>query len=212
MGSLLGHQWAQRLIKRVHDIITAIRASHRPKALLEEIAKKMGITRMLITSNKTRFTSVHASIESVLRLQPALQELARQHAECLSDQLLEWLSDEMFFIMIEQLCKILEPFTLVIQAVQAACATVADVTCYWLYLAKMISQLPLQSIDSAFRKWCCIAFNMRQAEMLTPMCKLALFLHPTVQRCTCWQLKLVGGDLCGGWSAVAASWQASTAD
>ena len=87
-------------------------------------------------------------------------------------------SDDMFFIMIKQLCKILEPFTLVIQAVQAACATVADVTRYWLYLAKMISQLPFQSIDSAFRKWCCIAFNMRQAEMLTPMCKLTLFLRP----------------------------------
>ncbi|KAL0019152.1 hypothetical protein WJX77_011765 [Trebouxia sp. C0004] len=79
MGSLLGHQWAQRLIKRVQDLITSIRASHRPKALLEEIARRMGISRMLITSNKTRFTSVHASIESVLRLQPALQELARQH-------------------------------------------------------------------------------------------------------------------------------------
>ncbi|DBA79000.1 TPA: hypothetical protein ACH3X1_008866 [Trebouxia sp. C0004] len=138
----------------------------------------MGITRMLITSNKTRFTSVRASVESVLWLQLALQGLARQHPECLTDQLLDWFSNDMFFIMIKQLCKILEPFTLVIQAVQAACASLADVTRYWLYLAKMMSQLPFQSIDSALRKWCCIAFNMRQAEMLSPMCKLALFLHP----------------------------------
>ncbi len=178
MGSLLGHQWAQKLIKQVQDLITSIRASHRPKALLEQIAKRMGINRMLITSNKTCFTSVHASIESVLRLQPALQELARQHPDCLSKQLFDCISDDMFFIMIKQLCKILEPFTLVIQAVQAACATLADVTRYWLYLAKTISQLPFQSIDSAFRRWCCIAFNMRQQEMLSPLCKLALFLHP----------------------------------
>ncbi|DBB06981.1 TPA: hypothetical protein ACH3X1_011573 [Trebouxia sp. C0004] len=178
MGSLLGHQWAQRLIKRVQDIITAIRASHRPKALLEEIAKRMGITRILITSNKTRFTSVHASVESVIWVQLALQELARQHPECLTDQLLDWFSDGMFFIMIKQLCKIVKPFTLVIQAVQATCETLADVTRYWLYLAKMIPQLPFQSINSAFGKWCCIAFNTRQAEMLSAMCKLALFLHP----------------------------------
>ena len=178
MGSLLGHYWAQKLIKRVQDLVTSFRASHKPKALLEQIAKRMGIKRMLITSNKTRFTSVHASIESVLRLQPALQELARQHPDCLNDQLTECISDDMFFIMIKQLCKILEPFTLVIQAVQAACATLANVTRYWLYLAKMISQLPVQSIDSAFRQWCYIAFNMRQEEMLSPLCKLALFLHP----------------------------------
>ncbi|DBB01525.1 TPA: hypothetical protein ACH3X1_000177 [Trebouxia sp. C0004] len=124
----------------------------------------MGITRMLITSNKTRFTSMHASEESVLWLQLALQELARQRPECLADQLLDWFSDDMFFIMIKQLCKILEPFTLVFKAVEAACATLADVIRFWLYLAKMITQLPFQSIDSAFRKWCCIAFNMRQAD------------------------------------------------
>ena len=103
MGSLLGHYWAQKLIKRVQDLVTSFRASHKPKALLEQIAKRMGIKRMLITSNKTRFTSVHASIESVLRLQPALQELARQHPDCLNDQLTECISDDVFFIMIKQL-------------------------------------------------------------------------------------------------------------
>lgn len=101
-----------------------------PKALLEKIAKRMGIKRMLITSNKTRFTSVHASIESVLRLQPALQEVLREEPGCLTDKLVKYISDDMFFIMIKQLCKILEPFTLVIQAAQAACATLADGTRY----------------------------------------------------------------------------------
>ncbi|KAL0024498.1 hypothetical protein WJX77_009947 [Trebouxia sp. C0004] len=207
MGSLLGHQWAQRLIKRVQDIITVIRASTDQK-FLEEIAKSMGIAHMLIISNKTRFTSVCASVESVLWLQLALQELAQQHPECLTDQLLDWFSNDMFFIMIKQLCKILEPFTLVIQAVQAACASLADVTRYWLYLAKMMSQLPFQSIDSALRKWCCIAFNMRQAEMLSPMCKLALFLHPRYRDALADSSSL-WEEFCGGWYAVAASWQAS---
>ncbi len=62
MGSLLGHAWAKRLIKQVQKLVTAIRASHRPLSLLKKIAVRMGIKRMLITSNKTRFTSVHASI------------------------------------------------------------------------------------------------------------------------------------------------------
>ena len=113
----------------------------------------------------------------------ALQELAQQHPDPLSNELADIL-DDMFFMMIKQLCKILELFTLVIQAVQAACATLADVTRYWLYLAKIISQLPVQSIDSAFRQWCYIAFNMRQEQMLSPLCKLPLFLHPLYRDAT----------------------------
>ncbi len=58
--------------------------------------------------------------------QDSLHQCARQHPECLTDQLIDWFSDDMFFIMIKQLCKILEAFTLVNQAVQAACATLAD--------------------------------------------------------------------------------------
>lgn len=126
MGSLLGTKYALKLIKRMQKLVTGIRASHRPKALLEAQAKAMGIKRMLITSNKTRFTSVHASIESVLRLKEPLQQVARLHPDCLSDKLKKYVLDDFFFLMIKQLCTILEPFTLVIQAVQADCATLAD--------------------------------------------------------------------------------------
>ena len=91
---------------------------------------------------------------------------------------MQYITDDMFFIKIKQLCKLLEPFTLVIQAVQAASATLADVTRYWLFLARRVTLLPSDSIDAAFREHCFLAFNLRQEEMLSPLCKLALFLHP----------------------------------
>ena len=211
MGSLLGHNWAQRLIKRVQKMVTGIRASHKPKALLEKIAKRMGIKRMLITSNKTRFTCVHASVESVLRLQPALQEVLREEPGCLTDKLVKYISDDMFFIMIKQLCKILEPFTLVIQAVQAACATLADVTRYWLFLAKMIAQLPSQSIDLDFRRHCNLAFNLRKERDAQPPMQVGFVPAPFVQRYMQRQPSLMARNLCRSWQVVAASWQNSAA-
>ena len=42
----------------------------------------------------------------------------------------------------------------------------------------MIALLPVQGMDPAFREHCCLAFNLRREEMLSPLCKLALFLHP----------------------------------
>ena len=84
MGSLMGHAWAKKIVKRSQKVVTSIRASHLPLNELSQIAKRMGITRMLITSNKTRFTSVHAMMESLVRLQPAFDR-ACNHAAIPSD-------------------------------------------------------------------------------------------------------------------------------
>ncbi|DBA77778.1 TPA: hypothetical protein ACH3X1_009238 [Trebouxia sp. C0004] len=141
-------------------------------------ANRMGITRMLITSNKTRFTSVHASMESVVRLQPALTELADKQPYLLTDKALALITDDMFFIKLKKLCYLLEPFTLVIHAVQSSDTTAADVMRYWLLLTKHISKLPSDSVDADFKAHCFTAYNLRHNELVSPLCQLALLLHP----------------------------------
>lgn len=79
MLSVMGHPLAQKIISQAQRLATLFRASHQPLFLLNKLAASMGVKRTLITSNKTRFSSVHASLESVSRLQSALQELVRQH-------------------------------------------------------------------------------------------------------------------------------------
>ncbi|DBB02777.1 TPA: Potassium transporter, variant 3 [Trebouxia sp. C0004] len=178
MGSLLGHAWAKKIVKRNQKMVTSVRASHLPLTELGMIANRMGITRMLITSNKTRFTSVHASMESVVRLQPALTELADKQPYLLTDKALALITDDMFFIKLKKLCYLLEPFTLVIHAVQSNDTTAADVMRYWLLLAKHISKLPSDSVDADFKAHCFTAYNLRHNEMVSPLCQLALLLHP----------------------------------
>ena len=61
MLSVMGHPFAKKLVSQAQALVTFFRASHQPLASLTKLAKSMGIKRTLITSNKTRFTSVHAS-------------------------------------------------------------------------------------------------------------------------------------------------------
>lgn len=178
MGSVMGHPIAEKLVKDSQVIVTFFRASHRPLDLLKTLAHRMGIKRMLITSNKTRFTSVHASIESVVRLQSVLQEIARHHIGMLPAKVQEIIDDDIFFVKLKQICKLLEPFTLIITAVQAARTTLADVMRYWLFLARQMSGLSSGSLPPAFKAHCFMAYNRRHDEMVSAPCKLALFLHP----------------------------------
>ena len=175
---VMGHKYATGLITRAQKLVTFFRASHQPLALLNKLAGNMGIKRMLITSNKTRFTSVHASLESVVRLQSALQEIARQQASLLSKEALNIINDDMFFVRLEQICRLLEPFILVIAAVQAARTTLAYVMCYWLHLAKSVTGSSSDCLPPAFKAHFFVAYNLRHQEMVSPLCKLALFLHP----------------------------------
>ncbi len=178
MASVMGHPFAQKLVTRAQSLVTFFRASHQPLVFLQKLANNMGIRRMLITSNKTRFTSVHASLESVVRLQSALQEMARQHSQLLSKAVLAVINDDMFFVSLKQVCKLLEPFTLVIATVQAARTTLADVMRYWLFLARQMHSLGEGSLPVPFKAHCFVAYNLRHEEIVSAQCKLALFLHP----------------------------------
>ena len=84
----------------------------------------------------------------------------------------------MLFVRLKHLCKLLEPFSLVIAAVQAARCTLADVIQYWLFLAKAVTGSSSDGLPPGFRAHCFVAYNLRHQEMVSPWCKLALFLHP----------------------------------
>jgi hypothetical protein len=69
----------------------------------------------------------------------------------LSKEVVKIISEDMFFVKLKQLCRLLEPFSLVIAAVQAARTTLADVMRYWLYLAKQITGVASEGLPSEFK-------------------------------------------------------------
>ena len=152
MGSVMGHKWAENIVSRTQSVVTFFRASHKPLGLLKHNAAAKGIKRMLVTSNKTRFTSVHGLLESVLRLRESLMWLVSEHRTLLSATVLAALADhEELFLGISQLCQLLVPFTLVIHAVQSDDATMADVMRYWYFLARQMDAMKPRLTDPAFK-------------------------------------------------------------
>ena len=147
--------------------------------MLKDHAASRGIKRILVTSNKTRFTSVHAMLEFVLRLKDSLIWMIKEHKKLLSATVLTALVDyEMFFLAISQLCQLLTPFTLVIHAITSDDATLADVMRYWYFLARQMDAIKPSLTDPAFKAHCMSAFKWRVQDMHNPIAHLALFLHP----------------------------------
>lgn len=179
MAAILGHSFPEQLIKRAQSVVTYFRASHKPLAELKKAAKTMGITRLLVTSNQTRFTSVHAMLESVVRVKPALDAVVAQFPQLVTSKAVtEALADDLFVPALKQLCQLLVPFTLVIHAIQSDQATLADVTRYWMFLARSMSEIKTYITEPSFKQHCISTFNMKEKDMFNPLAQLALFLHP----------------------------------
>jgi hypothetical protein len=183
MLSIMAHIWAKSLIVVAQRIVTYFRASHKPMATLQRIAASRRIRTTLVSSNKTRLTSVHLCIQSLIQLQPAFSEyleLAKTDSSLMpatQQELQEALSDFDWWAKLQKLNKLLQPFSEVIMAIQSQQSTLADVSRYWLYLAQQL-KLQLPFLPNGFRQHVITSFNKRAAEMDSGLCRLALFLDP----------------------------------
>ena len=153
IGSLLGHKWANSIVKQAQQLVTFFRASHKALKFLRIAAELRKITKLLRTANATRFTSVANMLDSVLGLEQALLTVAAEHPEIFKakakravdshdtegkkevnetngQKVLATIQSRTFWAKLEPLCQLLDPLTRVTQAVQAADATLASVFRY----------------------------------------------------------------------------------
>jgi hypothetical protein len=139
LKSVLAHPEAAKLVADAQRIVTFFEASHQPQAFLLKCAKEVNITTKLQSSCQTRITSVHYSFESLLTLESAFKKLLEYKdkkdpsfpptlLEAKKRWLLERLASRTFWSQLECLCKLLQPLTQVIIAVQSATATLCDLT------------------------------------------------------------------------------------
>jgi hypothetical protein len=176
VGSLLGHPWAKELVKRAQRLVTYFQASTRAYHKLLEGARSLGIKGRLRSSNKTRFTSIQMMLESVVGLEAAFAFLLNNHGSViLNADIPPIIRDRVFWASAEVLNKILVPFSRVMMAIQAKTATLADITRYWLYLARVLrEELPKVAAAGGESSSCCFAAkvlplsNMMSASPLVP--------------------------------------------
>lgn len=86
IGSMLGHAWARELVVRAQKLVTYFRASHRPLQALSDIAKTMGINATPQSSNTTRFTSIHACLASLEKLEAAFRTVKQTRSEIIANK------------------------------------------------------------------------------------------------------------------------------
>jgi hypothetical protein len=131
LGSVLAFPWAQDLLLRAQRVVTYFRADHQPYALLKEAGQPLGIQQALLSANKTRFTSKHMCISSVLKNYPAFHKVMLQNADVIqNDDVEAILTDTSFWSDLRKLDKLLLPLSRVLGASQDNTATLADI-CRW---------------------------------------------------------------------------------
>jgi len=145
MAAVLAHPHFRSRVAEAQRIVTYFRASHQPLAMLNDAIRSQGINGGgLQSSNKTRFTSVHLMLASINRVEGPLRSVLSQPDIIKPGPVRESLGSTTFWREIDIMCKLLQPFTQVIMAIQSRDATLADVTRYWLYLARCLERLQFE--------------------------------------------------------------------
>lgn len=82
------------------------------------------------------------TLESVVALEAAIGLLLNNHRSMLqSPDIAPIIKDRVFLASAEVLNRIFVPFSKVMTAIQAKTATLADITRYWLYLARVLRKV-----------------------------------------------------------------------
>ena len=117
-------------------------------------------------------------LESVSKLETAFALLLKKDPDVIqSADVPPIIRDRVFWASIEVLNKILVPFSKVMTAIQDKTATLADITRYWLYLARVMrDELPKVAAASDEDSSCCLAANF-SVNCLTSQTEL-LSAHP----------------------------------
>jgi hypothetical protein len=140
MGSILCHSWAKALVSKAQRVAIYFHSHSKAKAIFKEQKAAMRIPGGFPSkANKTRFTSVYDCVESVERHAPVFTALA--YDERLNEDIQAILQEPSFFRELGILVKLVLPIAQVVMAVQSVHATLADITRYWLYLARAIGDV-----------------------------------------------------------------------
>lgn len=188
IGSILAHPLAKDIITRAQRVVTYFRSSTQPLAQLRYLMDEDEIKGGgLKSSNKTRFTSVHLCLDSVMRLESALHILAGRPGLVKNADVVATIRDLSFWRKLKVLCDILEPASKAVMAIQSKAALLADVPRFWAYMASAL-QASVQPLlyDPEMRGFAlhaAKAFNTRSKEMDTPYLRLALFLDARFKTC-----------------------------
>jgi hypothetical protein len=144
-ASLMSHPWARNLLVKAQKIVSFFWESSEALLELQRVAKSTNIGILLSSAERNSFMSVYTCAGSLVVNKNALLMLLREEeskryippwvVELVEDKNLE------FWEQVDLVGAVLAPYCQLIALVHANLLTVADVTRYWMMLARQLLRL-----------------------------------------------------------------------
>ncbi|CAN0001141.1 unnamed protein product [Phaeothamnion confervicola] len=184
-SSFFRHPVPKSIMRTVQQMVMFVRTSHEVGELVRQKARELSKkSRALKTSNKTRFTFGEASLSSIAELEDVLQndygdasalfQHKPERVAILSDR---WRD---FWRQLRKFLKLLLPISKVITMVQSDECTLADITRFWLYLAKdLVDVMAASELTAEYISHAAAQYIRRVQALHLDLHRLALFRDPT---------------------------------
>lgn len=172
-------RFGDRLLRRINTLATFFKSSHQANSKLTQLIKDKEIRGGgLKLYCKTRWTTASESVESVVNLQPVLEEIVTNHDRLLTnDRIKPIIQSRNFFSDLQILSFVLNPLKKAVLALESRSATLADCFLCLARLAAALKKLP-KKIDATFRNHCIKVINERCAEFDDDNYITCFFLDP----------------------------------
>jgi len=171
--------FSDRLLRRVNTLTNFFRNSHQANQKIVQLIKEKGIMGGgLKLYCKTRWTTASESVDSVLNLEPVLQEIVTNHHSLLTnDKIKPIIQSRSFFSNLRILSFVLNPLRKAVLTLESRSATLADCFLCLAKLAAVLKNLP-RSFNSEFRNHCAKVINKRCEEFDDDKYITCFFLDP----------------------------------
>jgi len=176
---IVKEKFGDRLLRRINTLSTFFKNSHQANAKLVQIIKEKGINGGGLKSYcKTRWTTASESVNSVINLESALEEIVTNHDHLLTnDKIKPIIQLRGFFSDLRVLAFVLDPLRKAVLSLESRKATLADCFLSLARLAAALKRLP-SSFSPTFRNHCINVINKRHDEFDDDIYITSFFLDP----------------------------------
>lgn len=176
---IVKEKFGDRLLKRVNILANFFRSSHQANSKLTQIIKDKEISGGgLKLYCKTRWTTASESVNSVINLESALEEMATNYDHLLTnDKIKQIIQLRGFFSDLRVLAFVLDPLRKAVLSLESKKATLADCFLSLARLAATLKKLP-RSFNTSFRNHCIKVINERCDEFDDDIYITCFFLDP----------------------------------
>lgn len=170
--------FGERLLRKVNILGSFFRNSHQGCAKLTQLIKENNISGGGIKLYcKTRWTTASDSVDSIIRLEPALEQIVTSDSNLLNDKVKRVIQTRNFFSDLRILSFVLSPLRKAVLALESRSATLGDCFLSLILLSAVLKKLP-RSFNQNFRNHCFNVINERFEEFDDDKYITCFFLDP----------------------------------